>query len=48
MADYSELINKILEIELEMFVNVPSLRPAACQENAGGFKLVRGSGFGEG
>lgn len=45
MADKSGLINKILEIELDMFLNVPSRRPAACQENTRGFKLVRGSGF---
>lgn len=43
--DCSELINKILDIELNMFLNVPTRRPAACQENTGGFKLVRGSGF---
>ena len=45
MADNSELINKILEIELNMFLNVPTHQPVACQENADGFKLVRGSGF---
>ncbi|MFZ5592302.1 MAG: DUF4125 family protein [Bacillota bacterium] len=45
MTDNRELINRILEIELNMFLNVPTYRPVACRESPEGFKLVRGSSF---
>ncbi len=39
------LINKILEIELKMFVSVPSLQKASCQEDPDGFRVMRSSQF---
>ena len=39
------LIDKILEIELKMFVSVPSLQKASCQEDPDGFRVMRSSQF---
>ena len=40
MSTKAELITKILDIEWDMFQNVPTL-----QESPGGFQLIRGSIF---
>ena len=45
MSTRSELIKKILNIEWDMFQNVPALQRTECQESEGGFKLIRGSVF---
>ena len=45
MSKKSDLIEKILRIELEMFLAVSSFEKARCQESPGAFKLVRGSVF---
>jgi hypothetical protein len=39
------LIERILQLELEMFLNVPAAKPARCQDSPEAFKLVRGSIF---
>ena len=41
----TELIEKILDIELEMFQTVPTLRRASCQEDPDGFRLIRTAQF---
>jgi hypothetical protein len=40
-----ELIDAILDIELQMFLTVPSLEPASCQQNPARFKVMRGAQF---
>lgn len=40
-----ELIPKILEIELDMFVSVHSRYPVSCQEDPEGFRVMRSSQF---
>ena len=45
MADKEGLINEILDLELDMFVNVRSRYPVSCQENPEAFRLHRGSQF---
>jgi hypothetical protein len=35
------LIAKILELELDMFLNVPARYPASCQENPDAFRMFR-------
>lgn len=45
MLDKRKLIDKILSIELNMFLKVPTPQPTRCQENREGFKLMRGSIF---
>ncbi len=45
MADKSRLIEKILGIELNMFLKVPTGQPTMCQESREGFKLMRGATF---
>ena len=41
MTEKEYLIEKILELELNMFLNVPSRFPASCQENPDAFRLYR-------
>ena len=41
MSAKEHLIEKILELELNMFLNVPSRYPASCQENPDAFRLYR-------
>ena len=41
MSAKDHLIEKILELELNMFLNVPSRYPASCQENPDAFRLYR-------
>ena len=41
MTEKEHLIEKILELELNMFLNVPSRFPASCQENPDAFRLYR-------
>jgi hypothetical protein len=41
MSEKEHLIEKILELELNMFLNVPSRYPASCQENPDAFRLYR-------
>jgi len=45
MSEKENLIENILELELNMFLNVPSRYPANCQENPGAFRLHRGAQF---
>lgn len=45
MSMKDNLIENILELELNMFVNVPSRYPASCQENPDAFRLHRGAQF---
>lgn len=45
MSTKAELITKILDIEWDMFQNVPTLQRTDCQESPGGFQLIRGSIF---
>ncbi len=44
-SEKEDLIERILDVELDMFVNVPTDEPTKCRENLGAFRLVRGSGF---
>ena len=41
----TELIEKILDVELEMFQAVPTLHRAACQDDPEGFRLIRTAQF---
>lgn len=41
----ADLIERILKIELAMFLSVPAVQPAPCRESPEAFKLVRGSVF---
>jgi hypothetical protein len=45
MADKQSLINKILNKELDMFLSVPAIEPAKCQESPEGFRFMRGITF---
>jgi hypothetical protein len=45
MDENETLINKILKRELEMFLTVPTLQKASCQENPEMFRIVRSSQF---
>ena len=45
MAKKKELVNEIIDLELDMFVNVRSRYPVSCQENPEAFRLHRGSQF---
>ena len=45
MAKKKELVNEIIDLELDMFVNVRSRYPVSCQENPKAFRLHRGSQF---
>lgn len=45
MSDKKELIDEILNWEWEMFQNVQSERPAACQSMPDNFRKIRGSLF---
>ena len=45
MSEKDNLIESILELELNMFLNVPSRYPASCQENPNAFRLHRGAQF---
>jgi hypothetical protein len=45
MSEKDNLIENILELELSMFLNVPSRYPASCQENPDAFRLHRGAQF---
>ena len=45
MEERSDCINKIIDIELDMFQKVPTASPTQCQQSPGGFKLVRRSSF---
>jgi hypothetical protein len=45
MSDKRKLIDRILELELNMFLNVRSEYPVSCQENPDGFRLHRGAQF---
>lgn len=45
MDEKESLINRILKRELSMFLTLPTLQKASCQENPEMFKLVRGSQF---
>ena len=45
MAKKKELVNEIIDLELDMFVNVRSRYPVSCQENPEAFRLHRSSQF---
>ncbi len=45
MDENESLINRILKRELNMFLTVPTLQRASCQEDPEMFKVVRGSQF---
>ena len=45
MDENETLINRILKRELEMFLTVPTLQKASCQENPEMFRIVRSSQF---
>ena len=45
LSTKAELITRILDIEWDMFQNVPTLQRTDCQEAPGGFQLIRGSIF---
>jgi len=45
VSEKEKLIEKVLSIELNMFLKVPAEHPTICQENREGFRLVRGSVF---
>ncbi len=45
MSEKEELIERILELELNMFLNVPSRYPVSCQQDPDGFRLHRGAQF---
>jgi len=44
-VETAELIEAILDLELEMFLKVPTAQPTRCQESPEGFKLMRGAAF---
>ena len=45
MSEKDNLIEHILELELNMFINVPSRYPVSCQENPDAVRLHRGAQF---
>jgi hypothetical protein len=45
MSEKERLIEDILELELNMFINVRSRYPASCQENPDGFRFHRRTQF---
>lgn len=45
MSEKKQLIEKILEIEMKMFLATPSREHAVCQDSPDGFILTRGSVF---
>jgi len=45
MSEKDKLIEEILELELNMFLNVRSRHPASCQENPDGFRFHRRTQF---
>jgi len=45
MSEEGKLIERILELELNMFLNVRSEYPVSCQQNPEGFRLHRGTQF---
>jgi len=45
MSEKDKLIDNILNLEWNMFINVQSRFPASCQENHGAFRLHRGAQF---
>ena len=45
MSEEGKLIERILELELNMFLNVRSEYPVSCQQNPEGFRLHRGAQF---
>jgi hypothetical protein len=45
MPDKEELIAKILELELKMFLSVPADGIYSCQQNPEGFRIHRGAQF---
>ena len=45
MSEKDHLIENILEMELNMFLDVPSRYPTSCQENPNVFRLHRGAQF---
>jgi hypothetical protein len=45
LSEKDNLIENILGLELNMFLNVPSRDPASCQENPDAFRLHRGAQF---
>ncbi|MBN2060316.1 MAG: DUF4125 family protein [Deltaproteobacteria bacterium] len=45
MPDKEKLIAEILELELKMFISVPSDGVYSCQENPEGFRIHRGAQF---
>jgi len=45
MSEKEKLIEEILELELNMFLNVRSRYPASCQENPDGFRFHRRTQF---
>ena len=45
MSEEGKLIERILELELNMFLNVGSEYPVSCQQNPEGFRLHRGTQF---
>jgi hypothetical protein len=44
-SENGNLIENILQLELEMFLNVRSRYPVSCQENPDAFRFHRGAGF---
>lgn len=45
MSEKENLIEDIIELELNMFLNVRSRYPVSCQENPGAFRFHRGAQF---
>lgn len=45
MDDKEKLVSQILELELEMFLTVPTNGPAPCQEHPEQFRVMRGAQF---
>ncbi len=45
MSEKDQLIENILQLELEMFLNVRSRYPVSCQENPDAFRFHRGAQF---
>ena len=46
MERKKDLIEKVLDVELDMFLAVNSVEPTSCKENPNAFRFIRGSGFG--
>jgi len=45
MDEKKSLMNRVLKMELDMFLTVPTLQKASCQEDPEMFKIVRSSQF---